>query len=96
MPSLEESLAAILQAEVDKRIAAVQEAADAWVAAFAVQARKLAVSGVSNPGLPTPTETPEAPVASNKPLPGASYGLTPEELDPQGLGGDLGGGHRIQ
>jgi hypothetical protein len=55
--SLEATLAAVLQAEVDKRVAAVQAAADAWVAAFRVHAEALARGEVAQapaPAAPAP------------------------------------------
>lgn len=54
--SLEETLAAILRAEVDKRIAQVQAAADAWVAQFAASAAALAAGEVQ--ALPAPIYQP--------------------------------------
>jgi hypothetical protein len=54
MASLEETLAAVLKAEVDKRVAAVQAAADAAVAAFAKLAESIA-RGDTKPG-PTPED----------------------------------------
>ena len=63
MSSLEDTLAALLRSEVDKAVAKVQAAADAWVVAFREQAERMIKDPASwNAFLPTPV--PEAYVVN--------------------------------
>lgn len=58
MTSLEQSLAAVLQAEVDKRVSIVQAAADAWVQAFKEQAERMIRDPATQYAfMPTPVPT---------------------------------------